>query len=400
MQDFGPAVGAAEQAAKAYADKDQSVKVSVQALAYDDLFSKVLPAVAAGNEADIIMGYTNWYVATDISRVFLPLNDYMGDVGSLSETIYPAAFTALPEASGKLYYLPWLSGLNVVTTTVNVSHYKEAKVDYTKFATWEDLVAGAQEATITKDGKITRNGLDVGSGVAPVQLMKSWIWQLGGEYYSAETGKWTFNTPEGEAAAQRIYDLYWGPKPVTAFGLYNSALEGMTQGLVATQLAGAWSMGYLQSTVKELGLDNVPTPPLTGAKANTVYPDHFAVISLSRRLAQDENKLKHAINIAKNMLQPDALIGITEVYTGSLLSKALYSDPRVQSTKYGPVSKRMAEAVWPRAKFPRDHVANQTPAGQELDRALRKEISVKEALANIDTYLNEQETQARQRLGL
>jgi hypothetical protein len=54
--------------------------------------------------------------------------------------------------------------------------------------------------------------------------------------------------------------------------------------------------------------------------------------------------------------------------------------------------------MWPIAKFPGDHVANQGPAGTELERAMRKEISIKEALANMDAYLQDQEDQARQRI--
>jgi hypothetical protein len=90
---------------------------------------------------------------------------------------------------------------------------------------------------------------------------------------------------------------------------------------------------------------------------------------------------------------------MTETYSGTLCSKELYADPRIMETKYGPVSKRIAEGTWPRTRYPKDHVANQAPARTELERALRKEISIKEALGNADKYLNDQEKQARERLG-
>ena len=80
------------------------------------------------------------------------------------------------------------------------------------------------------------------------------------------------------------------------------------------------------------------------------------------------------------------------------MSKAVYDDPRIEDVKYGPISKRIATGMWPIAKYPGDHVANQGPAATELERAMRQEISITEALANMDAYLQDQEDQARQRI--
>ncbi|MCB0182403.1 MAG: hypothetical protein KDI62_29530, partial [Anaerolineae bacterium] len=77
---------------------------------------------------------------------------------------------------------------------------------------------------------------------------------------------------------------------------------------------------------------------------------------------------------------------------------AVYEDPRINDVKYGNMSKRIAEGMWPIAKYPGDHVANQGPASTELERAFRQEISIPEALANMDAYLQDQENQARERI--
>ena len=116
-------------------------------------------------------------------------------------------------------------------------------------------------------------------------------------------------------------------------------------------------------------------------------------------MAKDDKKLAHCVGILKELYTADALIDITNQYSGLLCSRALYDDPRIAQTKYGPVSKRLAEAIWPIAKFPRDHVANQAPAATEIDRGLRQQVSLKEALSNADQYLNDQERQARERIG-
>jgi hypothetical protein len=92
-------------------------------------------------------------------------------------------------------------------------------------------------------------------------------------------------------------------------------------------------------------------------------------------------------------------VSVTDVYSGALTSFGVYDDPRVLKTAYGPVSKRIAEATWPRARFTQDRVANTVPADTELAQGLRGKVSMKEALANAAAYLNKQESQALERLG-
>ena len=87
-----------------------------------------------------------------------------------------------------------------------------------------------------------------------------------------------------------------------------------------------------------------------------------------------------------------------DFYSGVVPSKDVYNDPGIGDVKYGLVSKRVAEGMWPYARYPQDHVAQQGPASAEFDRAMRQEISYQEALSNMDAYLQEQEDQARERL--
>ncbi|MCS6847852.1 MAG: hypothetical protein RMN52_09075, partial [Anaerolineae bacterium] len=170
------------------------------------------------------------------------------------------------------------------------------------------------------------------------------------------------------------------------------------QGAISTQMIGAWTMGVVAAANPDLKLDYVPTPKLQNAQSDVVYPDHIAVITLSRRLAQDQQKLDAAIGLTRELMSSESLIEIMNQYSGSLMSIDLYKDPRLEKTKYGMASKRIAESVWARARFPQDRVANQAPALTELQRAVQKEISITEALQNADKYLNEQESQARERL--
>jgi ABC-type glycerol-3-phosphate transport system substrate-binding protein len=399
VQDFGPAIDYFKKAAEVYIGSGANVKVTVQAISFDDLLAKMLPSIAAGTEADIIMGYTDWYVATDVSRLFLPLDEYMGGKAELEKSLFPSTLTTLDLPKDKVYYVPFAAGIRAAATTVNVKQFKEAGVDYLTFGAWDDVVTAGQKLT-TKDGdKITRAGLSPVTAI--LSLVKTWIWQMDGEFYDHESGKWSLSSPEGEAAMQRLYDLYWGTTPTSSFDLvtFDNEYTSFEQGRSAADLNGAWAVGVHEANVEGLEADAVPTPKLAEAKTDVVYPEHLGVATLSRRLAKNDKKREHCVGIIKQMFKPESLLGMTETYSGTLCSKELYADPRIMETKYGPVSKRFAEGTWPRTRYPKDHVANQAPARTELERALRKEISIKEALGNADKYLNDQEKQARERLG-
>ena len=79
-------------------------------------------------------------------------------------------------------------------------------------------------------------------------------------------------------------------------------------------------------------------------------------------------------------------------------SKDVYNDPGIGDVKYGLMSKKVAENMWPHARYPQDHVAQHGPSGSEFDRAMRNEITIVEALDAMDAYLQEQENTARERL--
>jgi hypothetical protein len=131
-----------------------------------------------------------------------------------------------------------------------------------------------------------------------------------------------------------------------------------------------------------------------------LYPQHIAGFGRSRRLADDSVRLQAAIEYAQLLVSADATIQTFDFYSGVCMTKAVYEDPRIEEVKYGPMSKRVATGMWPIARYTGDHVAQQAPAATELDRAMRQEISIPEALANMDAYLQDQENQARERIGM
>ncbi len=371
------------------------VAVDLQPIGFGDLLAKMLPSIAAGTEGDVMMMYTDWVVATDISKVFLDITDAAGGTAALEEKMWPAAFQAVEAPGGKVYYLPWLAGIRGATISVNTEQLAEQSIDYLSFANYEAVIEAGMALTQLNDaGKVTHAGYSPRS--SQYQLLWSFIWQLGGNFFDSESGVWSHSTPEGEAAAQIIHDIYWTHKTCD-FELFTSEYEAVSQKLVSIWGDGAWTAS-VQTDVAEIPVDNIVTPILANAVEPVLYPQHLAGWGLSRRLVDNPGKLDAGVDFAMLIVSPDALLQALEFYSGVVPSKDVYNDPRINDVKFGLMSKRVAEGMWPVARFPQDHVAQQTPANDELDRAMRNEISIAEALANMDAYLQEQEDQARERL--
>ncbi|MFZ4658344.1 MAG: extracellular solute-binding protein [Caldilineaceae bacterium] len=374
---------------------DPNVNLDLQPIGYSDLFAKLLPAIAAGTEGDVLMMYTDWIVGTDVSQVFLELTDLAGGASVLEEAMWSTAFGVLDAPGGKVFYLPWLAGIRGGAMTVNQDQMAEQNIDYLNFKSFEEVIeAGKALTQKTADGKISRSGYSPRS--SQYQLLWSFIWQMGGDFFDRETGKWSHSTEIGEQAAQMLYDIYWTHQTCD-FELFTSEFEAVSQKLVSIWGDGAWTAS-VQTDSAQIPADNIVTPRLADKVNDVLYPQHIAGWGVSKRLAEDKAKLQPAFEFAQYLVGPDSLIQAFEFYSGVCMTKAVYDDPRIEDVKFGAISKRVATEMWPIAKFPGDHVANQGPAGTELERAMRKEISIKEALANMDAYLQEQEDQARQRI--
>ena len=376
-----------------FEESNPNATINFARIGYEDLQTKMFPAVAAGTEADVMMMYTNWVVATDISQVFLDITDLSGGLSTLEEKTWPVAFQAISVPEGKVFYLPWACGANGTAYTVQTEHYAEAGIDYTAFESYEEFVQAAKELTQTDDnGKITR------AGFAP-QIDSSFlfgqIWQLGGEFYDRESGQWSLNSEEGAAAVQLVHDLYHEHK-VNDFELYTSAGDAMGAGLLSTLSNGAWAGSWMGES--GVPADNIVAPLFADAVEQVMYPGHFAGWGLSKRLAGSPN-MDAAFEFANLMVSPDGFIAMLDGYSGISPSKEVYNDPMHADTKYGEMSKRVADVVWSIGRYTQDHVADFSPFNAEFDRAIRQEITIPEALANMDEYLNEQEVLARERIG-
>jgi ABC-type glycerol-3-phosphate transport system substrate-binding protein len=378
-----------------YEGSHANVTLKYVGLDYGDLNSKFLPSIAAGTEGDANQLYTNWVVATDVTKVLLDVTDVVGGAAALAEKMWPAALSATAMPKGKIYYLPWLAGIRGACITVVNDHLKEAGIDYLAFKNFDDIIAAGKKLT-KRDaaGKITRSGWSPESAL--VMLFLSYIWQLGGEFLDEAKGKWSLQTPEAKAAFQYLADMYWVHKTVD-FGLWESEFDAQGRGVISICAQGAWTGSFMTDTQK-IPSDNIVTPPLPNAKKHVLYPDHIACWGLSKRLAKEPQKLKATLDLALLLTGPEGLVDAFQDYSGVCMTKAVYQDPRISKVKFGLMSKRIAEGMWPIARFPQTYVANLGLMSDALTRALKKELAPDAALTEMEQILQKEEDASRKRV--
>jgi ABC-type glycerol-3-phosphate transport system substrate-binding protein len=159
--------------------------------------------------------------------------------------------------------------------------------------------------------------------------------------------------------------------------------------------------GYTYSNLVNqynLPVEAVVVPNHPEAVERVLCPSPIGSWALSRRLADDNTKLEAAMAFVDMIMSTEGQIQAMDFYSGSLMSPTVYDDPRIEETTFGPVSKRNALGVWPVARYAGHHVANPAVAWTEVERCLAGEISVQEALANIDAQMQELENTALERL--
>ena len=173
--------------------------------------------------------------------------------------------------------------------------------------------------------------------------------------------------------------------------------QDMANEILSMEGVGSWSYSVLVNQY-DLPVEAVVMPSLPNAVERALVPSPIGSWALSRRLADDSDKLNASLAFIDMIMSVEGQLQAMEFYSGSLMSPGVYADPRIDETMFGTVSKKCALGVWPVARYAGHHVANPAPAVREVERALTGEIGVVEALENIDAEMQGLEDTALERL--
>jgi ABC-type glycerol-3-phosphate transport system substrate-binding protein len=406
-QDWPPATEFFKGAKLAVEAEQPNVKITITPLPYEQLQQKLLPAIAAGNEPEVMMGYSSWLVASKIDTLFTPLVPNVMSKADADTFIYPAAL-AEGGRGDKYYYLPWANGMGGSTFTYNVDILQTAGVDPTAIKTWDDLVAAGLKLVQWNGTKLVRAGV----GFSPY-IASAWVSgmnQLGQSYFDPTTGKFNVTSDIAKQALKNIDDLLKVHKldditkeaPSHANMTGYSAPDGFEKGLAAITNFGSWIVSGYEKTSPNFKAGIFPMPTM-GNSTKNIELSHNGIIVLSRKLANDPAKLAAATLLAQKVLSPQGLGVLADFYGGAIPAIPVARSQEVLTKRrWGYLQKQYDETVWPIATFEQHHIVdwNLDIAWPQLLRVFKDSEPMDKVLKDLENQSNQQEQEARARLAV
>lgn len=405
-QDWAP-LNSTYAAIKAAVESAQpNIKLTVTPLPYEQLLAKIIPSIAAGNEADIMMVYSSWLVASDIPSLFTPVAPDIMSTADAQALFYPAALGEGLRGEN-LYYLPFLNGMGGSTFTYNTDHLTEKGIDPASIKTWDDLAAAGKELVQWDGDTLARAGVAFSPYISSAWV--TGIRQLGGSYFDPESGKFNLTSPEAIEALKVIDDLLKVHKvdditkeaPSHANMTGYGAPDGFPEGKASITNFGSWIVSADPPRPAGLNAGVFATPKM-GDATEEIELSHNAVHVLSRRLADDAAKKAAAEFVVSQFANPALFLPLVDIYGGSVIIPSVAQDPSVTDRRWGTIQQQYDQDIWPRAVFEEHHIPdwNITGAWPYLLRVFKDSEPMETVLAELEANANQLEQDARDKLGM
>ena len=187
--------------------KNPDIHVELMMLPWDAYHRKILTMVAAGSQLDVMRLAHSYFPQFMEKGVLLPLDTYVKKDGEEIDLddFYPEALMGCRADDGRLYGLPVdIAGWAVF---YNRGMFDRAGLAYPDESwTWDTLIEVARKLTqdLDGDGLIDQYGAYVKVKMGVIELLSG---QSGATILNDDGGRCTFNTPEGRAVVQLLYDL-------------------------------------------------------------------------------------------------------------------------------------------------------------------------------------------------
>ena len=306
MQDWPGGIAFVGAFNDAFTAKYPNIKIEWTLIGWTDLGQKIIPAVIAGEEPDIMFGYGEWLLGQDVSQLFLKLTPDAFTKEEMANFIYPEAFQNVPPimgSDGEVYGVGWRMGPDYDEITVNMDMAAAAGVDIAQIKTWDDVYAASKKMTqYNGDGTIKVSGISLDNYWTTVQGYITMVRQLGGTPFDEATATWNFNTPEGIEAIKMldkfVEEKIWDPNS-------GSALDAFPKGLCASLFIGPWGTTYFWGTYPDLNIDLYLTPEVNNNAINLV--PSIQMMSFSKRL--EGSKRDAVLLYASELIKPEFMEG-------------------------------------------------------------------------------------------
>ena len=396
VQNFQPTINIIDRAIPAFQKKFPNAKITYTPIAFGDMIAKTTAEIAAGSGNDGFHTYTGFWRGKDASSIMLPLTPQLFKKADLDQLFFANVLTnAVWSKKNEVFIMPFASSSNGSMLLWNDEMAKGSGVDPRTINSLDQMVQAGQKLTRKEGANISVAGLLPNSHT---NLLMRWIIDQGGKFYDEQTNKWTWTTTEAERALQYIADFYdkygvaWKTPPA-------EVKDALGEQRAAMIINGAFSLsGYLTShpdTYKKLV--DMPMPAFTPGKTPSYYEHEYSGYAISTLVKPDDVKAKIGAAFYKELLSVDALIGRANEYSGAILAKAVYTDPRFKDTTFGAVRAKLPEQIITKLKFMT--MATRPEEGQEfITNVIQGKTSVKQALIEMQQQFQNKEDDAHRNM--
>lgn len=283
-----------------FEEKHPNIKINVTFLPFEELNTKIFPAIAAGNEADLLMFYDEWLLGKDASKLFAPITPQLYSKDEINKVTFESALSRVTGSDGEIYGVPWGTGANAAGILIHKDLFDEAGIDQNSIKTWNDVKEAAKKLTKYKaDGKIERSGI-VFTYTEAANLFLDIIAEQGAadKMLNVDTGEWNLNIPEAKNSLELLKsfvdDKTFDPTSGDPFTSFPNKLSAML-------VIGPWALGAWGDQYPDLKLDYMYMPKYPGVDKNVHTVVSWACMAVSKRL--EGEKRDAALIYIKEMLE-------------------------------------------------------------------------------------------------
>jgi ABC-type glycerol-3-phosphate transport system substrate-binding protein len=393
---------AVEQQARTLQQQHPGTQVNiVQGGSSAQLFEKIRATTAAGTPPDGFWHYSFSWRGVDAATIMLPLTPTFFRRADLERLTFPSMLNAVwARTSKEVFFLPWLVGVNAAMLLYNSSYLADQGIEPKSLTTLDALAAAASKLVVRQGGTIGRAGLDL---EWTENVLQNWILDQGATFYDEQARKWTWQTPAAEGALHWMVDaserlgVAWRP------GQAPAASNLLGQGLAAMRLgAGAYELSSIVTSFPDIRAADLPLPAFATGRPVHYYIPGIAGFSLAATLKPDGAKAKIGAALYQLMLSPEAAVLVAATYSGAILVKDLYANPRFKETPYGALRADFAQQVLAKTvmlNLVTSDSTTQPDFAAAVGKVLAGELPVKAGLAAIQQLFDQKEEAAWRTLG-
>jgi ABC-type glycerol-3-phosphate transport system substrate-binding protein len=328
------------------------------------------------------------------ASVMLPLTPQVFKRTELEKLTYSNLLNTVHGKTDEVYLVPALVGMDGCNLLYNAGLLRTANVDPKSFTDIAAVEAAAAKLVVREGDSFARAGLLYASIYNNVI---NWILDQGGSVYEERNRKWTWQTDLAERAFQTLLDDYYTRK----LGWLDAPAgigDAMGNGHLALWSSGAFTLFKYTTQFQDTGVEDVPMPGYVAGKPVHYFQRGIAGYSLSPLLKGNDVKTQIGAAFLRHLLSPDGALGIADNYSGVILIKSAYDDPRFKQTRFGPVRANYPQQVIGKMVI-LGHGADDADFAEVMTKGLRRQLSVKELFQQLQQTATQREAEAQRNLG-